>query len=128
METLSASAEPNLPRVWVPGHTAVRVGAILDGGQTRVAVRAAGLAGALASRIGTVTYSGGVLAFHLRSGFQVLLGTPSDVRLKVAVAVRALPLVPAGSNFLDVSVPGRTVSGVGSPVVSAPQGSSRGKG
>ena len=123
---LASRADPSLPRVWVPAHTAVLVGSTLDSAKTRVAVRAAGLAGTLAPRIATATYSGGQLVFRLRSGLQVVLGVAADVRLKVAVAQRALPFVPSGSTYLDVSVPGRAVSGTGSPVMDVPQGSSRG--
>ena len=126
MGRLAPRADPSLPRVWVPAHTALLVGSTLGSAKTRVAVRAAGLAGALAPRIATATYSGGQLVFHLRSGLQVVLGAPSDMRLKVAVAQQALTFVPSGSTYLDVSVPGRAVSGTGSPVLEAPQGSSRG--
>jgi cell division protein FtsQ len=128
MQQLSAGSETQLPRVWVSGHMAVSVGSILAPRKARVEVRAVGLAGAFGSRVSTATYSGGALVFHLRSGLELLLGGPVDIPVKVAVAARALPMVPSGSTFLDVSVPGRTVSGVGSPTVVAPQGSSRGKG
>lgn len=126
MGRLASRADASLPRVWVPAHTAVVIGSTLAATQTRVAVRAAGLAGALAPRITTASYSGGQLLFRLRSGLQVLLGAATDVKLKVAVAQRALAFVPSGSTYLDVSVPGRAVSGTGSPVMEAPQGSSRG--
>jgi cell division protein FtsQ len=126
MGPLASRADPRLPRVWVPAHTAVVVASTLGSAQARVAVRAAGLAGALAPRIATVSYSGSELVFRLRSGLQVVLGAATDVKLKVAVAQRALTFVPSGSTYLDVSVPGRAVSGTGSPLVDAPQGSSRG--
>ena len=126
MERLASGADSSLPRVWVPAHTAVLVGSTLGPETARVAVRAAGLAGALAPRIATAAYGGGQLEFRLRSGLQVMLGAATDVRLKVAVAQRALTFVPSGSTYLDVSVPGRAVSGTGSPLVDAPQGSSRG--
>jgi cell division protein FtsQ len=126
MQRLSAQADPALPRVWIAGRTAVRNGAILAARQARVAARAAGLAGTFAPRIATASYSDASLIFHLRSGLLLLLGSSSDVKLKVAVAERALAVMPSGSTFLDVSVPGRAVSGIGSPTVSAPQGSSGG--
>ena len=63
---------------------------------------------------------------HLRSGVELLLGNGSDVRLKVAVAARVLAILPPGSSYLDVSSPGRPVSGIGSPQSLAPQSSSRG--
>jgi cell division protein FtsQ len=126
MQSLPSRADASLPRVWVPGHTSVLVGSTLAVAQARVAVRAVGLAGSLAPRVAAATYTPGALAFHLRSGLQLLLGAPGDVELKVAVAERALASLPSGSTFLDVSVPGRAVSGVGSPLVAAPQGSGRG--
>jgi hypothetical protein len=126
IERLASGADSTLPRVWVAGHTAVAVGGHIAGAAALMAVRAVGLAGAFAPRIATATYDDGELVFHLRSGLQLLLGSAGDVKLKVAVAVRALSVVPSGSTFLDVSVPGRTVSGTGSPVINAPQGSGRG--
>jgi cell division protein FtsQ len=126
LERLSARADPSLPRVWVAGHAALPDGALLATAQARSAVRAVGLAGAFAPRIATASYTNGILVFHLRSGVELLLGTPGDVKLKVAVAVRALSALPSGSTYLDVSVPGRAVSGAGSPALFAPQGSSRG--
>ena len=126
MGRLASRADPSLPRVWVPAHTAVLVASTLGSAQTRVAVRAAGLAGALAPRIATVTYNGGQIVFRLRSGLQVVLGAATDVKIKVAVAQRALTFVPSGSTYLDVSVPGRAVSGTGLPAMEVPQGSSRG--
>jgi hypothetical protein len=64
--------------------------------------------------------------FHLRSGLELLLGDAGDVKLKLAVAERVLPVLPQGSTFLDVSIPGRPVSGTGSPTAPTPQTSSRG--
>jgi cell division protein FtsQ len=127
MERLAADAEPNLPRIWVSARTPVRTGMQLVAAGAGVSARAAGLAGAFASRVATVSYTGGALVFHLRSGLQLLLGEGGDIRLKVAVAERALAVLPSGSTFLDLSVPGRPVSGSGSPAsLDALQGSSRG--
>ena len=53
----------------------------------------------------------GGLVFHLRSGVELRLGDPTDVRLKLAVARRALRGLPAGTAYLDVSVPERPVAG-----------------
>jgi cell division protein FtsQ len=126
MERLSLRAEPSLPRVWVPARTPAPVGSMLGRAQARVAVRAVGLAGDFAPRVATATYSAGTLVFHLRSGLELVLGAAADVKLKVAVAERALAVLPSGSTFLDVSVPGRAVSGAGSSVADVLQGSSRG--
>jgi hypothetical protein len=126
MERLGADALPNLPRIWVSGHTPVWGGMQLRGSGAAVAARAVGLSGRFAARVTTASYAEGVLVFHLRSGLDLLLGSGRDVRLKIAVAERALAMVPSGSTFLDVTVPGRPVSGVGTPGLVATQGSSRG--
>jgi cell division protein FtsQ len=126
MERLPALGDRKLPRIWVSGRTPVTIGAELRTADTAVAARAVGLAGSFAHGVATASYSAGTLVFHLRSGLQLLLGDGSRVRLKVAVAERTLPAVPAGSTFLDVSVPGRPVSGTGQPVAEELQGSSRG--
>lgn len=126
IERLPSTADPGLPRIWVPGRTSVTVGAVLAPSGAGVAARAAGLAGAFAGRVATASYTGGALVFHLRSGLDLLLGNGSDVKLKVAVAQRLLAAVPSGSTFLDVGVPGRPVSGTGSPGLERAQGSSGG--
>jgi cell division protein FtsQ len=127
MEHLASGADPSLPRVWISGRPALHDGTMLVAGDARVAVRAAGLAGPLARRITTASYVDGALVFHLRSGLQLLLGDAADVKLKVAVAERALAVVPSASTYLDVSVPGRAVSGTGQPYVNTPEGSSKGR-
>jgi cell division protein FtsQ len=127
MERLPAGAESGLPRIWVSASTPVAVGGELTAPGAGVPARAVGLSGEFAARVATVSYTGGSLVFHLKSGLQLLLGDGGNIRLKVAVAARALPVLPAESTFLDVSVPGRPVSGTGSlPPTYALQGSSRG--
>ena len=49
-----------------------------------------------------------------------------DETLFFIPAQRVLTLLPAGTTFLDVSIPGRPVSGTGSPEILAPASSSRG--
>jgi cell division protein FtsQ len=115
MERLPAAAVPRLPRIWISTRTPVRTGAELKAAGAAAAARAVGLAGAFASRIDSASVANGTLVFHLRSGVALLLGDGSDIKLKVAVATRVLAILPAGSTFLDVSSPGRPVSGIGSP-------------
>jgi hypothetical protein len=50
------------------------------------------------------------LSHELGNGVELRFGEPTDLRLKLAVARRALPFVGSGS-YLDVSVPQRPVSG-----------------
>lgn len=117
IQRLPGRSIPNLPRVWVSSRTPVRVGADLAPAGIATAARAVGLAGSFASRVGSASDTDGVLVFHLRSGLELMLGDGGDVRLKLAVAAGALAMLPPGSTFLDVSVPGRPVAGAGSPTV-----------
>jgi cell division protein FtsQ len=126
MGQLVPTTIPRLPRIWVSTRTPVRIGGELDGAGNAIAAHAAGLAGSFAPRIASASYTSGVLVLRLRSGLQLVLGDASDVRLKLAVAQRVLTMLPPGSTFLDVSIPGRPVSGTGSPDTSSPRSSSRG--
>jgi cell division protein FtsQ len=126
MQSLPATALPNLPRIWIATRTPVRTGAELTAGGAATAAHAAGLAGAFGTRVASVSSTSGSLVFHLRSGLGLVLGDGGDIKLKVAVASRLLALLPAGSTYLDVSIPGRPVSGYGSPRTSGASGSSRG--
>ena len=126
MERLAASAVPHLPRIWISTRTKVRTGGEVSGAGAAAVARAAGFAGAFASRIVSATYTHGTLVFRLRSGLELLLGEPRDVKLKLAVAQRVIPVLPAGSTFLDVSIPGRPVSGTGSSSILTQQTSSGG--
>jgi cell division protein FtsQ len=105
--------EPGLPRIWVPHATDVAAGAFVDPAGVGSAARALALAvGArFPARIATAAIAHGELTFRLRSGLELRLGAPTDVRLKLAVARRALRGVPAGTAYLDVSVPRRPVAG-----------------
>jgi cell division protein FtsQ len=125
IDRLPVRADPTLPRVWVAGRTPVRIGDVLGEG-AGAAARAVALAGPFHTRVASATYEKGLLVFHLRSGLEVLLGDPVDVGLKVAIAERALAALPSGSTYLDVSVPGRAVSGAGQPTAVLLQGSGRG--
>jgi cell division protein FtsQ len=126
MERLPSNAVPHLPRIWISTHTKVQTGTELTVAGAATAARAAGVTGRFGGRIDSIAYSGGSLVFHLRSGVELLLGNGSDVKLKVAVAERVLAILPAGSTYLDVSIPGRPVSGYGSPLSVTPQSSTRG--
>jgi cell division protein FtsQ len=126
MEPLSSTALPRLPRVWISSRTPVRVGAELTAAGAATAAHAVGFAGAFAPRIASASYADGELVFRLKSGLELLLGNGGDIKLKVAVAERVLAMLPTGSAFLDVSSPGRPVSGYGSPPSLAPATSSRG--
>jgi len=126
MERLPVTAVPKLPRIWISTRTPVRTGIELTAAGAAAAAHAVGLAGAFASRVDSASVTNGTLVFHLRSGVALLLGDGGDIKLKVAVAARVLAILPTGSTFLDVSSPGRPVSGIGSPPALLPASSSRG--
>lgn len=126
MERLPSTTASKLPRIWISTHTPVQTGAELTVAGAATAARAAGLAGAFGARVASVSETSGLLIFHLRSGVELLLGTGGDVKLKVAVAERVLAMLPSGSTYVDVSNPGRPVSGIGSPTSVLLQSSSRG--
>src|SRR4029079_1745170 len=126
MESLPSTAAPKLPRIWISNRTPVRTGVELAAAGDATVAHAAGLASALGARVASVSSANGSAVFHLRSGLELLLGDAGDVRLKVAVAARSIPLLLSGSTYLDVSIPGRPLSGYGSPLSVEPQSSSRG--
>lgn len=101
----------DLPRIWVPTAATVAVGGFLAANDGGVAARALALVEHFPARIATVTLAHGELAFGLRDGVAVRFGAATDLRLKLAIARRALPVLPSGSVYLDVSVPGRPVAG-----------------
>jgi hypothetical protein len=126
---LGQKAEPALPRIWLPAHARIALGAMLPPAEGGADARAVGLAGAFAAQVGSVSDIGGPLVFHLRSGLDLLLGEPSGIHVKVAVARRAVGVLPYGTTYLDVSVPERPVAGTGplpGTATSKPKVSTRG--
>jgi len=111
-------AESKLPRVWIPTTAAVRVGGLMPADDGLVAARTIALARGFPAAIATVSLARGALDFRLRSGLELRLGQPNDLRLKLAIARRALPLLPAGTGYFDVSLPQRPVAGPGNSQVS----------
>ena len=82
-------------------------------GELRMAVAAvAPLAGSrFPGRVSSVTATPEALTLRLRSGLEIRLGDAVDVPLKLAVAARVIPLLEAGTAYLDVAVPERPVAG-----------------
>jgi cell division protein FtsQ len=101
-----------LARIWVKRAVPVTAGGFLAPNTGGVSARALALANRFPARIEAVSLAHGALLFRLRSGLELRLGEPTDVRLKLAIARRALRQLPAGSSYLDVSVPGRPVAGL----------------
>jgi hypothetical protein len=108
---IKAGSQLGLPRIWVPTAAQVAPGAILAGDDGGTAARALALAAGFPARFTTVTFTHGELTMRMRLGIELRLGEPVDVRLKLAIARRALRLLPAGSTYLDVAVPERPVAG-----------------
>ena len=106
-----SSAAPQLPRVWIPRTTHVVVGGFLPADHAAAVARSLALAGNLPAHVAGAQLRREGLVFRLRSGLELRLGDPTDIRLKLAIAGRALRVLPAGSAYLDVSVPGRPVAG-----------------
>ena len=109
---LVPGTRPLLPRIWVPTATPGRGGSVRapDLGRHRRpdARPRRALPGADRDR-----HAGSRRADvpALRSGLELRFGAPTDIRLKLAIARRALRVLPGGSTYLDVSVPGRPVAG-----------------
>ena len=100
-----------LPRIWLPRSASISVGGELPaayepGARTLGAARDVHFAG----RVKGVRLDTGEITLALRSGRMVLLGEPSDVRVKLAVASQLLPTLDSSLLYLDVSVPERPVA------------------
>lgn len=120
MTVAKPHASPQLARIWIPRTTPVTVGGFLPTNHAAAIARALALASRFPAHIVLASLRRDGLTFRLRNGLELRLGEPVDVRLKLAIARRALAVLPAGSAYLDVSVPGRPVAG------SNPQLSGRG--
>lgn len=111
ISTLVPRSQPGLPRIWVPTAAPVTVGGFLAAAYGGTAAQTLGLVDNFPTKIATATLAHDELTFTLRSGVEVRFGAPTDIRLKLAIARRALRVLPTGSTYLDVSVPGRPVAG-----------------
>lgn len=111
ISVLVPRSQLGLARIWVPTAAPVTVGGFLDPQYGGTAARTLGLVEHFPAKIATATLTHDELTFALRSGVEVRFGAPTDIRLKLAIARRALRVMPSGSTYLDVSVPGRPVAG-----------------
>ena len=105
------TARRALPRIWEPSAVQVSAGAFLSPDEGGTVARVLSLAQGFPARFTTASLAHGELTLRLRLGIELRLGDPVDVRLKLAVARRALRVLPAGSTYLDVAVPQRPVAG-----------------
>jgi cell division protein FtsQ len=112
VRALGKGAHAGLPRIWVTRETDVGVGDTLADPAAKRAVRVlAPAAQELPVTVRAVRVDGTEATLILRSGLELRLGREHDVRLKLAVAARILPLLGAESTYLDVAVPDRPVAG-----------------
>jgi cell division protein FtsQ len=100
-----------LPRIWIPHTTPVAVGGFLPADHAAAVARALALASRFPAHIALAGLRRDGLLFRLRDGLELRLGDPSDIRLKLAIARLAIHRLPAGTAYLDISVPGRPVAG-----------------
>jgi cell division protein FtsQ len=105
----------SLPRTYVPHAVSIAVGSTLtpEGGGLAAAALAPLLGTRLFGEVRFVTAGDKQLTLTLRSGVQVRLGDPGDLRLKFAITRRILSVLGAAatSGYIDVSVPERPVVG-----------------
>lgn len=107
---------PRLPRIWLPASADVSVNATLSGiGAMGVAAVAPLRALHLSAPVRQVVAGEGELTLVLGSGMRLRLGDTGDLRLKLAIARKILPLTH-GAAYVDVSVPERPVAGYDSQV------------
>jgi cell division protein FtsQ len=107
---------PRLPRIWLPATADVSVNATLAGvGAMGVAAVAPLHAIHLDASVRQVVAGDGELTLVLASGTRLRIGDTGDLRLKLAIARRILPLTH-GAAYVDVSVPERPVAGYNSQV------------
>jgi len=98
-----------LPRMWI-SEKMVRVGEVLPRALGGSLARVLAAAGPMRGRVAAASLANGELVFHLRSGLALVLGAPTDIPLKVAVAARIFEQLPSGTRTVDVSVPSRPVA------------------
>lgn len=116
---IPAGTHADLARIWVPSRTAVSAGDFVSTDDALTVARSLALARHFPAHIATAALVHGQLTLRLRSGLELRLGEPNDVRLKLAIVRRALGRLPAGTTYLDVSLPGRPVAGSDNPQVSS---------
>jgi len=100
-----------LARIWIPKTTPVTVGGFLPANHATAVARALALAARLPVHISFAALHRDGLVLRLRDGLELRLGDPTDIRLKLAIARAAIRRLPAGTLYLDISVPGRPVAG-----------------
>ena len=117
LRQLPRGRHPRLPRVWVAGGRPLEPGQLVRRpavAQSMLVVRA--LPPDFPVAVRSVAVRNGTALLVLAGGLEVRLGAPRDVALKLAVTAAILPSLAhraeGGPDYLDVSVPERSVSGL----------------
>jgi cell division protein FtsQ len=117
MTRLDRGTERGLPRIWATRAVSVSLGDTLSGDPARAVKAVTPLAGRrFGRRVATVRAGEGELTLVLRSGLELQLGTMSNLRLKLAVGQRIVNELGNVPGYLDLTDPGRPVSGANSKV------------
>ncbi len=112
MARLDRGAERGLPRIWATRAVSVSLGATLSGDAARGVEAVTPLAGRrFGRRVASVRAGEKELTLVLRSGLELRLGNTADLPLKLAVGQRIAHLLGNAPGYVDLSVPGRPVSG-----------------
>jgi cell division protein FtsQ len=113
MSRVDRRARGRLPRIWVARAVRLEVGRPVQGDARAAVVAVAPIAAErLPGRVARARARPGELTLVLRSGLELRLGEPSNVRLKLRVLARVLPLLEDGTAYVDVAIPERPVSGI----------------
>ena len=91
-----SGADGELPRIWVPTALQVEPGVFLPPERGGVAAQALGVAARFPEHVRTASFAHGTLVFLLRSGLELRLGDPTDLRLKLPSRGRPFPCCRAG--------------------------------
>jgi cell division protein FtsQ len=117
LRALPRGRHSRLPRVWVAGERPLEPGVVLRRqavAQSMQVVRA--LPPDFPVAVRSVAIRDGAALLVLAGGLEVRLGAPRDIPLKLGVTAAILPALPSrasgGPEYLDVSVPERSVSGL----------------
>jgi hypothetical protein len=109
---IETGTQRGLPRLWLTRDVPVAVGTALPAELLPATRALAALHEAhLPRRVKAVRTNGDELTLVLRRGPEIRLGSPVDLRLKLAVAAVVFPRLAGGVLYLDVSVPERPVAG-----------------
>jgi cell division protein FtsQ len=113
VRTADPFAAPMLPRIWVLKSVAVDVGMTLADADAARAVHVLAIArrAGFGRRIAVVRSTGREVSFVLAAGPELRLGDATSLSLKLAVAEHVVGRVQGARGYIDVTVPGRPVSG-----------------